>query len=58
METANKNSALQWLNKARLALQEGRREDAMRLVKKSLKLCATERAKGMSNVCFVVQGGR
>ncbi len=46
METANKNAALQWLNKARVALQEGRREDAKRLGTKSLKLCATERAKG------------
>ncbi len=46
MEAANKNAALQWLGKAKVALQEGKTEEAERLASKSLKLCPTEYTKG------------
>ena len=46
METANKEAALQCLNKAKQVLKEGRNEVAERLAKKSLRLCPTEEAKG------------
>ncbi len=46
MEAANKNAALQWLGKAKVALQEGKTEEAEKLASKSLKLCPTEYTKG------------
>ncbi|XP_064382533.1 dnaJ homolog subfamily B member 14-like [Halichondria panicea] len=49
MEAANKNAALQWLGKAKVALQEGKTEEAERLASKSLKLCPTEYTKEFLN---------
>ena len=53
METANKDAALQCLNKAKQALNEGRAETAEKLAKKSLRLCPTEQAKGKYQPHFV-----
>lgn len=46
MESANKEEAKRCLNKAKDAFQSGNVSYAKKLTQKSLKLCATQEARG------------
>lgn len=52
METANKSEAERCLGLAKKARNSGDVEKARRLAEKSIRLCSTQQAKGMSYVLF------